>query len=94
MPLSKFTSSKKARQAHHAFGALLNMDAVDGNIQLQQILLKIFVIVPSMLNQYCGLFKRHVFSDAVDQGTKAFARLLKGKSWTSLETLMPLEQSS
>ena len=49
------------------------MDAVDGNIQLQQILLKIFVIVPGVLKQYGCLFEGCVLTNAIDKGTEAFA---------------------
>ena len=70
------------------------MDAVDGNIPLQKILLKIFVIVACVFKQHGCLFKRHVFSNTVYQGTEAFAWLLKDKRWAPLEPLVSLEQGS
>ena len=57
----------------HPFGPLLHMDAVDSNIQLQQILLKIFVIVPGVLKQDRYLFEGRVLPNAIDKGTKAIA---------------------
>jgi hypothetical protein len=57
----------------HPFGPLLHMDALDGNIQLQQILLEICVIVPGVLKQDRDLFEGRVLPNAVDKGTKAVA---------------------
>ena len=57
----------------HPFGPLLHMDALDRHIQLQQIWLTIFVIVPGVLKQDRDLFEGRVLPNAIDKGTKAFA---------------------
>jgi len=57
----------------HPFGALLHLDAVDGHIQVQQILVEIFVIVAGVLKQDRGLFDGHKFTDAVYENVEAFS---------------------
>lgn len=49
------------------------MDPVDGNIELQQILLKQTVIVSSMLQEYLYLLKRHILSDTINKGAEPLA---------------------
>jgi hypothetical protein len=57
----------------HPFGPLLHVDAVDRHVQLQQILLKIFVIVPGVLKQDRDLLEGRVLPNAIDKGAKAVA---------------------
>jgi len=67
------------------------MDAVDRDIQFEQLLFKQAMIMACMLKQNRGLGEWDVLSDAIYEGPEAFPWLLKRQCWTALEAFVALE---
>src|SRR5215469_14693274 len=78
----------------HPFGTFLHMNAVDSNIQLEQILLKQPVVMASMFQQYRNLFNGHQLAKMIHEGPKSFSGLFKSKGRTALKALVSLEQGA
>src|SRR6266487_7077140 len=68
------------------------MNAVDGDIQLKQILFKQAMIMASVFQEDSDLFERHQFTQAVHESSEALSGLVKHKSWTALKMVMALKQ--
>jgi hypothetical protein len=75
-----------------AFLSLLHMKHIGRNIQLLQVLEQGPVIVAGHLQDHVDLGERHIQADAVNEGAKAFPRVLKGQGGTTLKALMAAEQ--
>ena len=55
---------------HHPFGSFLHVDAVDGDIQIQQILLKQAMIMASVLQQNRDLLDGHQLAKTIHESPK------------------------
>src|SRR5579871_4722199 len=72
--------------------ALLDMQDIDGQIQLLEILLEGTVVVPGALEDHEALLQRCQGAQPLQQQPKPLAGVLKGERWTGFKPLVALEQ--